>query len=83
MLTFIENWFFGLVHGDQILMYIETYYSGLADVNRVLLIILLSVVLIIGLFQIFKKILKITSGIAKFVVFAIVLYYLATVFFNI
>jgi len=83
MLELVQGWFYNLIHGSEILMYIETYYSSLSDFNRILLVIGLGIVFIIGLFQIFKKILKMTSGIIKFLCFAVILYYLASVLFNI
>ena len=82
MLEWLQNGIINLTHGEKLIELFETFYSGLSTFNQFVFIIGFGIVFIIGLYTIFKKILKMSMGLVKFALFAVIIIYLAKIIFN-
>lgn len=80
---FIESFVMNVLFGEQILQYVDQYFTQQSEVNQVLMVIGMGLLSLIGIIAIIKKILKKTAGLIKFVLLIAIAYYLVVIVFGV
>ncbi len=79
----IESLVMNVFFGEEILQYVDQYFTQQTEVNQVLMVIGMGLLSVLGMVSIIKGILKKTAGLIKIILLLGITYYVVVVVFNV
>ena len=79
----IESLVMNVLFGEEILQYVDQYFTQQTEVNQVLMVIGMGFLSVLGMISIIKGILKKTAGLIKVILLLAITYYVVVVVFNV
>ena len=79
----IESLVMNVLFGEEILQYVDQYFTQQTEVNQVLMVIGMGFLSVLGMISIIKGILKKTAGLIKIILLLAITYYVVVVVFNV
>ena len=79
----LENLVMNVLFGEEILQYVDQYFTQQTEVNQVFMVIGMGLLAVLGMISIVKGILKKTAGLVKIILLLAITYYVVVVVFNI